>query len=338
MTALDQYDRLECPGVWREHATAQRRDVVVALGEASLVMTDTAGRVVAHWSLAAVERQGREEGSVIFAPGPEAPERLEVEDSLMIGAIERVRGAIERRRPHPGRLRASAAAAVLLLCALLVFFWLPGALVRYTASVVPEAARSDIGYDILQDLSRITGPSCASTGGQLVLEKLQDRLLGRGGGRIVVLPTGPDPTAHLPGGLTLVTKELVEDFESPEVVAGYVLAEDLRREQHDPLTSLLEAAGFSATFRLLTTGTVPEAARHAYSEQLFIRESKAIEPGRLIARFSQARLPVTPYAYAVDMSGESTLGLIEADASSTTASEAILSDEDWVTLQGICGG
>ncbi len=54
MTALTEYDRLECAAVWRAAPEAQRRDVFVSVGDATLVITDNADRVLAHWSLAAV--------------------------------------------------------------------------------------------------------------------------------------------------------------------------------------------------------------------------------------------------------------------------------------------
>ena len=40
MTALSKYQRLESAGLWRQDADAQRRDVVVNLGDASLVLSD----------------------------------------------------------------------------------------------------------------------------------------------------------------------------------------------------------------------------------------------------------------------------------------------------------
>ena len=56
MTALKEYQRLEASGLWRPEPDAQRRDVVVSLGDASLTMSEFSGRPLAHWSLAAVRR------------------------------------------------------------------------------------------------------------------------------------------------------------------------------------------------------------------------------------------------------------------------------------------
>ena len=53
--------------------------------------------------------------------------------------------------------------------------------------------------------------------------------------------------------------------------------------------------------------------------------------------FAAAQLPSTPFAYAVDVTGEETLGLIEADPMQGRSVEPILSDAEWISLQGICG-
>ena len=57
----------------------------------------------------------------------------------------------------------------------------------------------------------------------------------------------------------------------------------------------------------------------------------------LIAAFDRAEIRSTPFAYALDITGERTLALIEADPRAGEGSRQVLSDADWVRLQGICG-
>jgi hypothetical protein len=109
MTALSEYQRLEASGVWRAAPGAQRRDVIVALGEATLVLSDMQGRALAHWSLAAVERRNPGVAPALYAPGDDAVEELELADGEMIAAVERVRRAVERARPAPGPVRTRLA-------------------------------------------------------------------------------------------------------------------------------------------------------------------------------------------------------------------------------------
>jgi hypothetical protein len=55
----------------------------------------------------------------------------------------------------------------------------------------------------------------------------------------------------------------------------------------------------------------------------------------LIAAFKTQKVRISPYAFALDPSGEDTLELIEADPFTVTP-EPVLSDGEWVALQGIC--
>lgn len=337
MTALKQYARLESVGVWRDGAEAQRRDVLVSFGDSSLVIADKAETPLAHWSLAAVRRVNPGTLPAVFSPGADATETLEIEDETMVEAIETVRRLIARRRPQPGRLRIGLLAVSLAAVVGVAVLWLPGALLRYTVSVLPPATRDQIGRDLLAEITRISGQPCRSELGPAALQTLEAHLLGPAGGEILVLPGGVRTTAHLPGGRILVSRNLVEDHETPDVLAGYVLAETLRREAEDPMARLLRAAGTVATFRLLTTGEMPEAPLAAHAETLLTAEPAPVADEALLARFAEARVPSSPYAYAVDITGEQTLALIEADPMWNGEAGRVLADTDWVGLQGICG-
>lgn len=53
-------------------------------------------------------------------------------------------------------------------------------------------------------------------------------------------------------------------------------------------------------------------------------------------RFEAAGIPARPYAFSVDPTGESMLGLIEADELRRDSPRTVLADGDWISLQGIC--
>ena len=338
MTALTEYQRLETTGVWRASPGDQRRDVIVSVGDATLMIYDMADRPLAHWSLPALERLNQGARPALYRPGPDSPEELEIADDIMVDAIETVRRAIARRRPRQGRLRfvllGGGLAAVLGLMA----FWLPDALVRHTATVVPDAKRAELGARLLAHIRRVAGAPCSTPLGRRALDRLYARLLGsERPGRIVVLPGGIAATAHLPGGLILMNRALVEDHEDPDAAAGYVLAEAMRAELEDPVETLLRNTGPVTAFLLLTTGDVPEADLRDFAADLLISPPAPVDPGALLSRFAEARVPSTPYAYARDISGETTLPLIEADPIPPGDGQAVLPDGDWVSLQGICG-
>ena len=104
------------------------------------------------------------------------------------------------------------------------------------------------------------------------------------------------------------------------------------------LADMLDDAGLVSSLRLLTTGTLPDQAIDKYAETLLSRSSPApLSDAILLAGFDAANLRSTPYARALDITGESVLTLIEADPHAQTGSREVLSDADWVRLQGICG-
>ncbi|SMR81463.1 hypothetical protein SAMN04488030_1930 [Aliiroseovarius halocynthiae] len=337
MTALTKYERLEATALWRPDDGAQRVDVLLSLGDATLTISDMRENVLNHWSLPAIQRLNPGDRPALFRPGEDATEELELEDDDMIRALEKVRKLVERRRPHPGRLRHWVTAGILLFLLALTVFWLPGALRSYTVSVVPEPSRAAIGQQILTRIGRITGQECRGRGGRMVLTRFARRVTENPDLRVVVLSGGVQSSKHLPGNITLLNRALIEDFEHPDVLAGFLLAEELRRNSTDPLLPVLDHIGLRGTVQLLTTGDLPGAAIDQYAEALLVAPQSELPPTALLSRFEAQNISATPYAYALDLTGETSLDLIEADPVSSTTANPLLSDDDWVRLQGVCG-
>lgn len=341
MTALKQYQRLEASGLWRASPQAQRADVIVSIGDATLVISDMQERALAHWSLAAVERANPGRQPAIYHPDGDPGETLELaaDETEMIAAIETLRTVIDRRRPHPGRLRLVVLLAVIAAVLAAAVTWLPQALRRHAVSVVPDVKRDEIGDALFRQIQRVAGPPCDAPGGDEALERLAARIPGPdGGGALAVMRDGVRETVHLPGGRILLGRSLVEDHEEPDVVAGYLIAERLRAETTDPLAKLLKESSVWASFRLLTTGELGEDTLREYAETLLTADRPPVDEQLLLTGFAAWGVRSTPYAYAVDISGETTLGLIEADPYATEIPQPAMRDADWLRLQGICGG
>ena len=337
MTALEQYARLESGGLWRPAAEAQRREVTVSFGETTLVMTDSAERPVAHWSLPAIRRLNPGQRPAVFSPDEGEGETLEVDEPDMIAAIETVRRAIAKRRPRPGRLRLTGVLVSLGAIAALLLLWAPGALRDYAVSILPQVKREAIGDALLGRIARVAGEPCGTRANAARLERLRQRLLpGVNGGRLVVLPAANAPVIWLPGDVVVLSAELFEDHESADVAAGYILAAAVRAEAADPLDTLLREAGARASFRLITTGDLDPATLRDYGEVL--QGAGMVHPSdaALLSRAEAAGVPVTPYALARDITGESVSVLIENDPYADGSPLAVFPDDDWVALQQIC--
>lgn len=336
MTAISEADRLDGAGIWRADGDSQRQNVRVSLGDATLVIHANDGQALAHWSLAAVTRLNPSKRPARFAPGEGADEELEITDDTLADAIERVRRAVERQEPRPGRLRRLVVWLLVLSVLGGVAWWLPDAMVRHTGRIVPEAKRAEIGASLFAHIRRSAGVPCVAPRGQRALDQLDAKLRGPAARGVRVMPEGLADPVHLPGGMILLGRSAVEDVEEVEATAGYILAEATRAEARDPIQALLDWAGPWAAFGLLTKGDAPDQILSDYAETLLTRPPHPVSDAALLARFEAARVPARPYALARDISGETTLALIEADAIDPAPDDRLLADADWIALQDIC--
>lgn len=335
MTALTRYQRLEASALWRDAPGARAREVVAGLRDATLVLTDPRSEMpLAQWSLPAVERLNAGQLPARFAPGPDAGEELELDDADMIAALDTVHKALERRRPHPGRLRAVILGATALAVVGVLVFWLPQQVKSYTAGMLPAPTRADLGDMALADLARLTGQPCKSVPGRRVAAELAARLFPNAPPRIEVLREGLTAPAHLPGDILLLPAQLIETSDGPDVIAGHLLAEHLRSLADDPLDPVLSHLGLGSTLRLLTTGTAPQDGLQGYGESFLAAPPTpmpTIEP--LVASFKTALVSAAPYGAALGAEGQA---LMDADPYPLGAPTAVLSDESWLEFQAIC--
>ena len=180
-TALRQFQRLEAPGSWRPAPNAQLREVVVSIGEATLILSDPKSDApLTHWSLPAIQRVNPGATPAVYTPVTTAEdagyETLEIDDRWMIDAINRVQAAIAARRPHPGRLRGSLTATALAVMVLAGIIWLPDALRAHAVRITPAAERAQIGLGVLGDMTRSTGQPCADPAAAAALHGLVRRM------------------------------------------------------------------------------------------------------------------------------------------------------------------
>ena len=340
MTALKQYARLEGTGLWRATADGQRREVAVLFGAATLVIADSAGRPLTHWSMPAMHRVNPGQVPAIFTPAASADETLELTDDEMIAAIDKVLSAVARATPRPGRLRQAGLAFVGAVVVGLGVFWLPGALLDQTLRVIPEVKRSEIGATLLGHIQRLTDSTCRDPLGTQALARLNSRLFGANGGQIVVIPDAAGaetgPVIDLPGGIIILRQGMLDATDDPAVLAGQILAATARRTGTDPLDRVLRDAGLGATLRLLTSGDIPGGILQDHAGDLVTLTLPAASPAQLLAAFAAADVPLDPWRLTLDPAGDTATGLAGAAAAGSAGAE-ILGDGDWISLLGICG-
>ena len=334
MTVLAEYQRLEAEGVWRADEDAQRRDVIVSIGEATLTLTDLNEVALTHWSLPAIRRQNPGTRPAIYAPGNDALETLEIADTEMIDAVEKVLRAVRRQGRHPGRLRAMIYGGIAVACILFGVLWLPGALASYASEIIPQATRSSIGAQLSADVERLTGQQCEEPSGIAALDQLRARLFPDQNITISILPSALATTQHLPGGTILASHKLVEDFETVEVFAGFLIAENQRRKSIDPFERLLRDAGPMAALGLLTSGGVSQEVLRAHAEALIAAPATPLTTEELSDSFLASEIRPDDYLKVAGLSDETNAALISIGAAIPAA--PILTDSAWIALQHIC--
>lgn len=340
-TALKQFQRLEAPGSWRPAPGEKLREVIVSIGEATLVLSDPKSDApLTHWSLPAVERMNPSVTPAIYTPAAadddERMETLEIDDQLMIDAISRVQGAIAARRPHPGRLRNRLMLLALMAMMFFGVFWMPDALRDHAVRITPQAERARIGQAILTDMMRSTGQACRDPAAEQVLTTLAARIPLPEKSRMAVLPDGPGGAIMLPGNIVVIDNALIAGESGPEALAGHLVAAEISAQQTDPLLLVMQRVGFLDVLGLLTRGSLSSDSLRDFGEDLLAVPPPQPDEQSLLAGFTKARIPSTPYAETRGDARAATVPLTEADPFRTQPYPAILTERDWVTLQQIC--
>lgn len=340
MTALTEFERLEAWGSWRESPEARLRDVVVSVGDASLILHDPKSEVpLAHWSLPAVKRLNPGKVPAIYSPCGNGPdETLEIDDALMIEAIERIHKAIAARRAHPGRLRGGLLVAAVLGMGAAAVIWLPDALIRHATKIAPPAQARAIGEAVLDDITRSTGAVCDRKSGQAVLDWIAPRLIGDGA-TIRVVPGPVHGARRLPGGLYVMGSDMLAGSPGPSAAAGHLIAAQMAGNERQIMQDALDYAGIQPVLRLLTLGSLPARALEGYGETMLTKAPSLPPEQDLLAAFAEKGVSSEPFARSIDPTGASVLALIEADPFRTgPRPRPLLTDQQWLALQQICAG
>lgn len=335
MTALDKFDRLESLGLWKETASSQKKEVIVSFGKASLVLSDNQDTPLTHWALGALEINSTTDEHVIYAPNKDGFETLEISDATMNRAIGKIRKRIRKPRSQRGRIRLLSASVIVLLFSLLATFWLPDALADYTTRAVSGAKAREIGAKLMPYINQYAGVPCRSYATNPVIRKLEDRLIGTSDNTLFISDLGARYSAHLPGGIILTNRVLVEDFQEAEVLAGFVLMEKALQEQEPALRALFLHAGSIATISFLVTGQLDDGIMETYAKSLMTAYVVRPDMQNLLALFEAANIPSSPFAKALDNQLTTTQALVDNDPV-TGLYEPLLSDPQWLALQSIC--
>jgi hypothetical protein len=335
MKALTRYRMVQGAGLWRPDPAAQRRDVAVSLGAGSVTLREArSGAVVAHWSLAALERDNPGQLPAIYRPGTEG-ESLETDDTTLIEALETVHAALHP--PPRGRwLRWGVLVAGLVMVGLGLAL-LPRALIQRAAAIAPDTMRVQIGREALERLTAPDGAAriCADPAGRQALTQLRNRALGPDWRVVVVDGLAGFESGHLPGRMVILNRTLVERLDSAEALAGWIILQAVLHQARDPLLDVLAHAGTRATLGMLTSGELTAEALRGYAEAQLARPVAWPDAGLVAARMSAVGISFQPFVAALPAEAARMAAVLAAGPDEGVA---LLTDGEWLTLQAVCQG
>ena len=334
MTALKGYDRLECTGLWRSGPAAQRREVVISFGEATIVLTDMQNRALAHWSLAAVDVQKHAGDKATLRPGADSEESLQIADRAMLEALLKVQKAIYRSRPHPGRLRLILAVSSVMITSVVSVLWGPQAVISYASKVLPEVKRIQLGDALALRIGQLAGPYCSSPEGSRTAEKLVARLNTPARLSLSVLPGQRSRPIALPGGKVVLFENMVTAYDDPAVTAGHMLFALAANQNNDPVRLYLEQAGPLISLGLIASNDLSEAQIDQLAKIALSQPAVPAPRTALSNLFAKAEISVSPFART--LSGAEAQDLTAQDPFPTGSPYPVLADGAWLGLQAIC--
>ncbi len=280
------------PGTYFDGEIAQGRDVRITLGGHSLVIEDGgSGRLIARWSLLDMRLTGPVSATrgAAFGNVSEGEARLRVADPALVKEIRaRVPAAARplRRGPGAGRLVAWCGAAVASFV-LIVFVLVPLTAERLTPFITAET-EDRMGAQVRRNLVRIAQPflgeeprRCVAPKGLAALDLMLGRLDPEGayGVEPEIWDIDVINAVALPGGHVIFFRELIDEAESPEEVAGVLAHEIGHVSRRDGLRLSLRAAGSAGLLSMVIGDFAGGVVAVAVAEQLltssYQREAEA---------------------------------------------------------------
>lgn len=331
----EQFDRLESLGLWKETDTSQKREVIVSFGKSSLVLYDTRNFPLTHWSFAALRCIHKKDGRMIYTPDQNSFETLEISDDTMNRAVQRVCKAVYHPKPRRGRIRILFFGLVLICLGVLSKYWLPEALARHTSNLITQSKAQEIGKDMAAIIQTQIGPFCQSPQFEGIIRKLENRLQLENKFTLYIAHLNTRKSLYLAGGIIVVDRSLIGSFSQSDILAGYILMEQVLHSEMPPFQRLFLKAGTIPTLRFLITGKIEYHILKTYVDMDLTGPQMLPDIKKLQVAFQAKRISSQNFARAFDSTLKTTQVLMEENVVLDQQSQ-MLSDQEWLTLQSVC--
>lgn len=300
-------------------------------------------------------------------------EIVELTDAALVGAVGRMALDLGKRHDQTPAALAKLVAMILggVALLILVLIWLVPPLAGALTPIVPIGAERSLGELVEGQLRATLRPRASESdfhcrgrhpAGDQALARMTARLVAAGTfavpPRVAVIDVPIPNAVALPGGQVFLMRGLIERARSAEEVAG-VLAHEFGHVHHrHGMRRLLEAGTLAmvlavavgdltggviltnAAAELMTAGYSRNAEREADLFTVDLLTRLGVDPsglgallGRIATQAGEARSPLASHPFTPDR-----VAAIEERLAGRRPTGAILSQEEWRALAGICGG
>lgn len=352
------------PTIFFDGVSSRRRQVTLTFGDALEIVEQDGAPVL--WAYADIRRADGPAGMLRLASTSAPPlARLEIRDAALAADVTaRCMRLDEHQTSRRGVAKIvgwSVAAAVSIVCVAL--FGVPLAADRL-APLVPKPIERRIGDASEVQVKTIFGRNaCEDLAGKAAFTKLVNRLRDAAGldddsMTAGVLPTSVPNAFALPGGKVYVLRGLLDKAENPDEIAGIIAHELGHLKHHDNMRGLIYNGGTSFLIGLLfgdvTGSSAVIFASRSVVEASYSREAEtAADTFAIEIMHKLGRSPKPAAELMFRITGKEGGGLTSILASHPltedrlarmtkedrpTSGPPLLTDKEWQSLKGICGG
>ena len=237
MTALDKYTRLESTAIWIESDKKPEKEVIVAFGKKTLIISDNNDNPFTHWSLTSTRIISRNENGVIFSPDPEGIEKLVVKDVEMINSMEIF---ISNTNSHKKNFYPLI--VLIPTLAVLIFigiYWKD--LKIYFIPFISNAQEKQITRTAFEDHKKNYGPICNSVSGKKAIDELLVSLSKAYKNiNILVLSNQTVDIIHFPSGTLMISKNFLNKTRNSYELVSILSQVNFEKTKRIPLKKVIE--------------------------------------------------------------------------------------------------
>ena len=337
MISNAKFVRLEAPGYWRQDIQKPGRHVAVHLGDRSITLYSKSNVALGHWSLHGIRRIDGGETPAVYAVDSSETEVVEISDETMINAIEEWQNEkAEAPKKFEWPIRGIMAALIALAAIAAVAYFVPREGPRIVASFVTPSVREKIGERLFETMKPEIAQLCESEEGTAALKRLATRLYPDERVEIKIVEGLEPESMHLPGGTIVLDRGLLARHDGPEAVAGHVLLERLLMAENDPIARLIDKAGLSAAPNIVFESLIEDELLLYFFKSMQAESQPLVAPEDLLEQFRTSGFPSTPFGLIFKGNPDIANAAVENDPFKSATYQPLLSDGDWIRLQGIC--